>query len=380
MKRNLFITLAAMGLIVVLNTACRTDEPDEDTMDARILSLMQSNGIPGLSAGIVRDNALVWSQGYGYADREGGIEATKDTSYMMMSISKTLMAVAVMQLVEEGLLDLDDDVQTYLPFTLRHKDYPDSPITLRLLLSHAASLAGPEGNSVLGQDLYRYFPGDTAPRISEWIPQYLSEEGEHYLPAIWTDARPGTTFLYSNIGTSLVAYIVEQVSQMDYTDYCRDKILTPLEMEHSSFWLADLDITNVAAMYGTHNGGNPVDRYSLMLYAVGGLKSSVAEYAHMLVMMMNDGVYKGQRLLTKASVDQILSIQNPAIYPACLIWFDYDGWFCHYGGEEGGSTTTEFDRPHKVGFIILANRYSTSILDGGDIYNEIKKKARSYRN
>jgi len=130
---------------------------------------------PSLAAGIIRGNELVWSQAYGYYDIENQKAATSQTLYLQASVSKTVTATALMQLYEQGLFRLDDDVNMYLPFSLRNPNHPDVPITIEMILSHRSSLAD--------DNLYwialSYIPGD--PDVEgfpyPWLMEYLTPGG-----------------------------------------------------------------------------------------------------------------------------------------------------------------------------------------------------------
>ncbi len=114
---------------------------DDSVFDENILSLMKSGHMPSISMGIVKNNSLVWSKSYGYSNRLRKEEATNTTIYLAGSISKTVTGLALIQLYEQGLFDLDDDVNDYLPFNLRNPNYPDINISFRMLLAHQSSLS-----------------------------------------------------------------------------------------------------------------------------------------------------------------------------------------------------------------------------------------------
>lgn len=111
-----------------------------------------------LSVCIIKDNKTVWSKSYGYSHPHLFRKATNRTIYGVGSITKTITATAILQLYEKGLLDLNDDINTYLPFELRNPNFPDVPITIRSLLTHRSSnqdyyLMNPDGRDTL-QKLY----------------------------------------------------------------------------------------------------------------------------------------------------------------------------------------------------------------------------------
>ena len=113
----------------------------DSVFDENILSLMKSGHMPSISMGIVKNNSLVWSKSYGYSNILKKEKATNTTIYLAGSISKTFTGLALMQLFEQELFDLDDDVNDYLPFSLRNPNYPNINITFRMLLAHQSSLS-----------------------------------------------------------------------------------------------------------------------------------------------------------------------------------------------------------------------------------------------
>jgi len=157
-----------------------------------------------------------------------------------------------MQLYERGFFDLDDDVNDYLNFNLRNPKYPDKEITFRMLLSHQSSLAVdlptfkfnrviPAGLEVVG---YPY----------PFLRDYLVPGGLHYKPQVWTDTNPGEETYYSNIGYATLGYLVEILSGKTFEEYCSENIFEPLDMNNSSFRLANVNSSRVAVPYDSNLG------------------------------------------------------------------------------------------------------------------------------
>lgn len=154
------------------------------------------------------------------------------------SVSKVVVATAVMQLVERGDINLDIDISTYIPFSLRNPGFPDDSITTRMLLTHRSGINNPS--------TYGTYPGDSAPPLFPGIRDILVPGNGRYLSSIWTNSRPGTTFLYTNIGTAVLGYLVQAVSNEDFNQYCIENIFEPLEMFDTSFRLDGLDEERIA--------------------------------------------------------------------------------------------------------------------------------------
>lgn len=152
--------------------------------------------------------------------------ASTDTNYMLASVSKLVVVTAVMQLAERGLLNIDKDISRYLPFPVTNPAFPSQRITLRMLLTHTSSLTGPQTDDEL-PGFYDWFPVDSAPVLYETLRDYLLPTGSSYVPAVWRNVAPGQLELYSNLGVTLAAYVVEVAAGEDFETYCRNQIFVP---------------------------------------------------------------------------------------------------------------------------------------------------------
>jgi CubicO group peptidase (beta-lactamase class C family) len=177
---------------------------------------MEEHHIAGAAISVVRDGEMLFAKGYGYADLENGIPVDPDqTVFLIGSVTKLFTWTAVMQLVEQGKLDLDADINTYLDF--RIPDTYPQPITLKHLLTHTDGFEE------------RYFEfvvldaGDLVPE-REWLISHIPARVR----------PPGDLAAYSNYGTSLAGYIVARVSGQPYEQYIQENILDPLGMVHTS--------------------------------------------------------------------------------------------------------------------------------------------------
>src|SRR5438132_3132782 len=189
----------------------------ETFLDALIPSQLQNRNIAGAVVSVVKDGNVLFQKGYGYADVEAKRPVLPDqTLFRPGSISKLFTATAVMQLVEQGKLDLDRDVNEYLDFAIP-KIYPE-PITLRRLLTHTA------GFEETLKDLFVAHESDLKP-----LRTYLVNQ----MPA--RIFQPGKIPSYSNYGFTLAGYIVERVSGEKFERYIENHILKPLPMTNSTF-------------------------------------------------------------------------------------------------------------------------------------------------
>jgi CubicO group peptidase (beta-lactamase class C family) len=292
-------------------------QQDSDRLfNQRISFLMHLADFSALSACIIQDDQVIWSMGYGSYDREADTPAAPQTIYVLASVTKTVVGTALMTLYDQGLFALDDDVNMYLPFNLRNPNFPDEPITIRMLLSHTSSLNTNTQNNYYWMN----FSGD--PPFSFFPEPYLSElllpDGKYYDPSLWsTIYHPGEHAMYANVGFDLISYLIEIISGETFLEYCDTHLFTPLDMHQTSFNLSQLPLQDVAIPYQRYLGkyyqineltfmfGNmtPPDKYWRgRFYPAGGLYSTVVDLSHFLIMHMNNGVYNGTHILKNDTV------------------------------------------------------------------------------
>src|SRR5690348_12272681 len=186
-------------------------------LDGMIPYTLHRGDIAGATVAVVKDGKLLFAQGYGYADLKTHAPVIADqTLFRPGSISKLFTATAVMQLVEQGKLDLDRDVNEYLDFTIP-KTFPE-PVTLRRLLTHTAGFEESLKNLFVGQET------DMKP-----LGTYLTDQ----MPA--RIYPPGKIPSYSNYGFTLAGYLVQRVSGEKFERYIDNHILKPLKMNSSTF-------------------------------------------------------------------------------------------------------------------------------------------------
>lgn len=209
--------------LLAFTKSARTDFKCAPT-SASVQKRLDKAYIPGAAIVVVNRNATLYEKGIGYqsppiSDKRQSMNVLSSI-FVLASISKTFIAVAAMQMVELNRLNLDDDINKYLPIgmNIRHPKYPNVTITTRHLLTH---------QSAIGQNLEEekkfYLPDDDFTRtdLGDIIQNYLSKN------ASWLPYPPGSnTTFYSNIGTCLVAFIVQRLSNMSsFEDYVQEKIL-----------------------------------------------------------------------------------------------------------------------------------------------------------
>jgi CubicO group peptidase (beta-lactamase class C family) len=337
-------------------------------IDENITILIEEAKIPSLSVCIVKNNSIVWDNGYGKYNRLLGLVPTNQTVYMAASISKTITATALMQLYEKGKFKLDDDVSNYLPFVLRNPNHPYLNITFRMLLSHQSSLPTTSlKNLFLLGVVYVLFPNKFPyPAIKE----LLVPGGILYNPDVWTKDKPGEAFHYSNTGFFILGYLVERLSNQTFEDYCNDNILKPLKMYNSTFNSKDIKRSQRAVPYILKNNmflRLPFYNVPDAAAGAGGLITSAEDLSHFLIAHMNNGTYEDVQILNNSSIELMHSIQYYDSNSSDVLNFDYGlGWMLYnfsgyrYQGHDGDtfgfSARMTFSETNNTGIILFFNR------------------------
>lgn len=275
---------------------------DSTQLDSIIIATMSSNHIPGLSALITKkDGGIVWKRNYGYANVAQNKEVEDTTLFLLASISKTILATAVMQFWEADSFNLDDPINNYLQgFQVFNPYYPSDIITIRMLMTHTSGI----------NDRYPWFHnftccGDSPILLDSFLVNYLTPGGSYYDPTLnFYNIAPGTVYNYSNIGSSILALLVERFSGLSFNQYCRENIFIPLEMHKSSFLLSELDTNDIATPY-LWSGGQyvPYCHQGHPWYPVCFLRSNKIELSNFLSAYMNWGNYNGNTILDSLTVD-----------------------------------------------------------------------------
>jgi CubicO group peptidase (beta-lactamase class C family) len=270
--------------------------PDPKDMEAFIDGIMadqmDSNHIPGAAISVVQDSKLVFAKGYGYSDLENKVSVDPEhTLFRVGSVSKLFVWTAVMQLVEQGKLSLDADINTYLDFKIP-ATYPQA-ITMKNLMSHTA------GFEDSGYKDYRLSPDELIP-----LDQYVKTQ----IPT--RVYPPGKIAAYSNYGASLAGYIVERISGLPFTEYAEKNIYSPLGMTRSSFrqpFPADL-APSMSYGYNFYQ-----DQYLkcgfeyVKNYPAGGMTSTASDMAQFMLAYLQNGQLGDHRILSEETTQRMQS-------------------------------------------------------------------------
>lgn len=325
---------------------------DFDSMDEIIASVNISHskgGDPAFAVEIFRGNEVMYENYFDDIDIENRIPADEDTVFEWGSISKTMIWVSVMQLWEQGKLDLDADIRTYLPEGfLRYLSY-DEPVTMTHLMNHCGGWC---------ETTY------SIQTVSESDIPTLEEALRSTEPA--QIYRPGEVTAYSNWGAALAAYIVERVSGTDYTEYVHKNILEPLGMEHTAVSANHRDNQWVRSQREKLNSYEyktfPDEGYKLLgsrmlyikLYPAGSATGTLSDLAKYAMAFVDDSA---PLFRNKETQDKLFSgAMDISMFSYGFYATDYTvRTFGHNGGTSSCVSKMIFDLDSKVGLVVLTN-------------------------
>ena len=371
--RRVFLTATAMVLTKLKPVRCAWASGTD--LEEFIRGQMETAHIPGLGICVVRGERIAWSKGYGWANIEQRMAMTPDSLMNIASVSKTVTATALMQLWESGKFQLDEDVNSHLPFRVKNPFHPEDDITFRQLLTHTSSI---KDGSAYGKS---YTCGDPAKPLGSWLKDYLTPEGALYRKEeSYSDWKPGEKFDYTNVGFGLAGYLVEIISGMPFVEYCKARIFKPLRMDETSWLIADLPRAKQAVPYTYISEGKARGQlleehprsagtlpregyigncfYSFPNLPDGLVRTSVNQLARFVIVWLNRGVSGGTRVLRADTVAEMLREQFPKLQGLAwraekspggdLVWG-------HGGADPGVSTTVRFRLSDKKGVLLFAN-------------------------
>jgi CubicO group peptidase (beta-lactamase class C family) len=261
--------------------------------------------IAGATFSVVKDGHLIFANGYGYADLKSKKPVIADqTLFRPGSTSKLFTWTAVMQLVEEGKLDLDKDVNAYLDFKIPEKF--GKPITLRNIMTHTAGFEEVVTDTLIARPEQLY-------PLHDYLVNHMPDR---IFP-------PGQVVAYSNYATTIAGYIVQRVSGEPFEAYIENHIFKPLGMANSTFRQPPPPalMKNVATGYRTASDGKPIPFETVEPAPAGSLSSTATDMARFMLAHLNGGTLDGARILKPETVAMMHS-RNYALAPRLMNGFD----------------------------------------------------------
>ena len=358
------------ALFVALLPAWAKDSPTK-SVAAALQPFVDNHSLAGAVVLVANKDKVLTVEAVGYADIGAKTPMKKDTLFWIASQSKPITAVALMMLVDEGKVKLDDPVEKYLPefkeqivAVDKQRRKPKHPITVRNVLSHTSGLPG---TSELEKPTLDVFT--------------LKERAASYAktPLLFD---PDSKYQYSNAGINTAGRIIEVVSGMPYEDFLDKRLLGPLGMKDTTFWPNEEQAKRLAKSYKANKAKNDLEETTIsqLHYPLtdrkrqpmpaGGLFSTASDLAQFCQMMLNGGVFEGKRYLSEAAVKEMTTKQTGKDIKQSygLGWSTGGGTFGH-----GGAYKTNMTVDPAKGLITV---YMVQYADKAD---EVGKSREAFR-
>jgi CubicO group peptidase (beta-lactamase class C family) len=285
------LSICLLFVFVFTNSFAQTEKAE-----ANIQAIMKQYDVVGLSVAVVKHNKIIYTHSFGLKNIENNTPLNDSDIFRIASISKSFSATSIMQLAAAGKLSLDEDFSKLIGFKVRNPKFPDKVITLKMVMSHTASINDSQG--------YFSLDGINPDKGANWAKCY-------------NDYEPGTDYQYCNLDYNMIGTIIERLSGERFDQYVKHHVLDPLGL-YAGYCVDSLDNSRFVTLYeydgkakkftpdpGAYNPRreeikNYVMGYSTPIFSpTGGMKISATDLAKYMMMHMNHGKYPGGRIISK---------------------------------------------------------------------------------
>jgi CubicO group peptidase (beta-lactamase class C family) len=341
--------------------------------DSSLNAIMNSHKVIGMSVAVVKKNQIVYAQSFGLKNQETQTSLSNLDIFRIASISKSFSATAIMQLVEKRKISLEDDMSKLVGFIIRNPKYPETPITLKMVLSHRSSINDSQG----------YFSLDAInpAKNPNWAKCY-------------NNYAPDSGYMYCNLNYNMVGTIIEKISSERFDNYISKHILQPLGL-YGGYCVDSLDKNRFATIYEYHADSakfiaspnayaprseeiaNYTMGYTTPIFSpTGGMKISATDLAKYMIMHSRMGKANGKRIISRRSARIMQTmISEKEQYGLALSKSNklIDGVVLtgHTGSAYGLNSALFFEPNKQYGFVVIINGSEQKYIDG---YNAVLKK------
>ncbi len=342
--------------------------------EAGINELMQAQKVVGFSVAVVKKNKIVYTHSFGLKDIEKNIPLSNSDIFRIASISKSFTATSIMQLIEAGKLTLDDDFSGLVGFKVRNPNFPNTVITLRMIMSHTSSVNDSQG----------YFNLDA-----------INPAKNPNFAKCYNNYEPGKGYEYCNLNFNMTGAVIEKITGERFDQYVKRHILDPLGL-YGGYCVDSLDKNKFATLYEYNKDSakfiaataayNPrseeVKNHILgettpIFSPTGGMKISASDLAKYMIMHSRKGKYKGGRIISKNSAVQMQTkLSDDEGYGLALETTNKlipgETMCGHTGSAYGLYSAMFFNSKKKFGIVVICNGCGPSFDSG---FNAVIKKA-----
>lgn len=375
-----WLTLFSLILTITIISSCKKPTIDNpypfdpnlygqsnytSDLDKYIKDRMTNGNVQGLAVAVIKRHKLEFSKGYGLLWKDAlnpaaSPQVTVNTNFYTGELSNPMVTIAVMQLHDQGLVDMDVDINQYINFAVHNPTYMAEPITLRMLLSGTSTV---KDNPIYTPPTFQVTNGDHSIKLNDYLKAYLTPSGIYYDSANNYDNtdKPGRVYNSSKVAIALAAYVVESVKGISINEYCKAYIYPELGTFGTSFFLAEMDLYNLARRHtNTPLPFVPRPHTGIPIYPGGQLRTSVTHAARTLIAFMEKGQYDQQRLIDSATVKKMRDISFPIAnldQATTMKYMNFNGRRILGLSAEGEGYTNRmyYDSLTNIGVVILSN-------------------------
>ena len=367
--RNQRIGITLTFLSVTMNCFSQINSHQLNT---NLTAIQKKSNLPGFAVGIIKNDSVIFSEGFGFADKKKRLPYTPETIQPIASVSKTFIGLALMKAVDLGYFTLETDINEILPFKITNPNYPKDKIKIKDLATHTSGLIDNDTTYIKAYCL------GTKPsmELKTFLENYYSEGGKYYSKANFGNSEAGKEYKYSNIASSLAAYLIEIKAGIPFYEFTDKYIFNPMKMSNTSWFYNEKDGSNYALLYEVNKQSLPIYKellnkdkslksYSCITYPDGSLKSSVSDLLKYLRIMIK-GYSNNSDLLTTESFKKLFEKQyndnnmpadmSPAEPNRAIFWaYNRKGKLSHNGSDPGVTSFISFDPNTRIGKVLLIN-------------------------
>ena len=371
--KKYFIFLSLLLSLFCFKSKAQTIQERAQFAEAGISRIIQEEKVVGFSVAVVKNNKIIYTHSFGMQDLEKNIPLTNDAIFRIASISKSFTATSIMQLVEAGKLSLDDDFSDLIGFKVRNPKYPNTVITLRMVLSHTSSINDSQG----------YFSLD--PINPKTNPEFAK---------CYNNYEPGKGYAYCNLNYNMTGAVIEKITGERFDQYIKKHILDPLGI-YGGYCVDSLDKSKFATLYEYNKDSskfiaspaayNPrseeIKKHTLgvttpIFSPTGGMKISATDLAKYMIMHARKGKYKGGRIISKRSaIIMQTKLSDEENYGLAMETSDKlipgENMCGHTGSAYGLYSAMFFNARKKFGIVVICNGCGASFDSG---FNKVIKR------
>ncbi|WP_299798981.1 serine hydrolase domain-containing protein [uncultured Maribacter sp.] len=363
--------------LLVGTTYAQTNDSITKNLTEELEQIVTAGPIVGFSVAIVNEEGTRYENGFGFADKKADQKYTANTLQNIGSISKTFIGVALLKAQELGKLNLDDNINDYLPFQVVHPKFKNTPITIRQLASHTSGIKDPAEYESKGYILKEaengtakvngnFLPPTEMMSLGDYLEAILSEDGKWYKKKTFSKYQPGGMFNYSNIGAGLAALVLEQATGEPFPAFTQKYIFDPLQMTSSGWSFNTIDVSMHSKLYA--DSETELAFYELVNYPDGGLITSAHDLAKYLSEIIKGNAGNGTMLSADSYKDLFIpqltdenhkdrsdKEYNDEYNMGVFMGMSSKGQIGHTGSDPSVVTFMFFDEKTKTGKLVLIN-------------------------